>query len=86
MTLATVLAGIAVVAWLGAAVAALRLMRHRLPGRSAAWYAVRGYTFFSASNFTPDGASTHRAFILAAIGFALALAALAVVTFANLPS
>ncbi len=84
MTLASVLAGLAVLAWLVAAVAALRLMRYRLPGRSAGWYAVRGHTFFSASNFTPDGAPAHRAFLLGAAGFAAALVALFVVAFANI--
>ena len=85
MTLTTVLAGLAVLAWLVAAVAALRLMRYRLPGRSTGWYAVRGHTFFSSANFTPDGASTHRTFLLAALGFGVALAALIVVSFTNVP-
>ena len=85
MTLASVLAGLAVLAWLVAAVAALRLMRYRLPGRSAGWYAVRGHTFFNGANFTPDGAATHRTFLLAALGFGVALAALIVYSFVNLP-
>ena len=85
MTLTSVLAGVAVLAWVVAAVAALRLMRYRLPGRTAGWYAVRGHTFFSSANFTPDGAATHRIFMLAALGFAVALITLLVSAFANLP-
>jgi hypothetical protein len=85
MTLASLLAGVAVLAWLVAAVAALRLMRYRLPGRSAGWYAVRGHAFFSAASFSPDGAATHRTFLLAALGFGVALVALILVTLLNLP-
>lgn len=84
MTAASVLAGVAVVAWLIAAVAALRLMRYRLPGRGPGWYAVRGHTFFRASNFTPDGAATHRLFLLGVAGFALALVALIMVSFGSI--
>lgn len=84
MSVASVLGGVAVAAWLVAAIAALRLMRFRLPGRSAGWYAVRGYTFFSASNFTPEGRPAHRAFLLAAAVFAAALIALLAWSLVNL--
>ena len=84
MSVASVLAAVAVAAWVVAAVAALRLMRYRLPGRSPGWYAVRGVAFFSAGNFTPEGRPAHRVFLLAALAFAVALAALIVWGLGNL--
>ncbi|MBM4407765.1 MAG: hypothetical protein FJ038_03990 [Chloroflexi bacterium] len=84
MPVASVLVAVAVTAWIVAAVAALRLIRYRLPGRGAGWYAVRGYAFFSAGNFTPEGRPAHRVFLLAAMVFALALVALFASSLANL--
>lgn len=84
MTPVSIVAGLAVLAWLVAVVAALRLMRHRLPGRTAGWYAVRGHTFFNSANFTPEGAPAHRVFILGAAGFALALVGLLSLTLGSL--
>lgn len=84
MSVTSILAGVVVVAWVVAAVAALRLMRYRLPGRGPGWYAVRGVAFFSAENFTPEGRPAHRVFLLAALAFAVALAALIVWGLGNL--
>jgi hypothetical protein len=67
-------AALAVVAWVVALIAAIRLMDHRLPARGLGWYLVRGTAFFSASNFQASGAGIQRIFVLAAVGFALALA------------
>jgi hypothetical protein len=79
----TILAGVAVTAWLVAVAAALRLMAHRLPGRSVGWYAVRGYAFFDPGRFAPSGRATQRVFLLAAVIFLLAVIAGIAVAFGS---
>ncbi len=74
MTLIALFAALAVVAWMVAVIAAIRLMGHRLPAHGLGWYLVRGSAFFRASNFQPSGVRIHRTFMLATGGFALALA------------
>ena len=83
MTPLTIVAGIAVAAWLVALVAAMRLMGHRLPGRSVGWYAVRGYAFFDAGQFAESARGTQRVFLLAAVIFLLAVIAGIGITFGS---
>ena len=79
----TIAAGVAVVAWIVAALSAMRLMGHRLPGRSTGWYATRGYAFFDAGQFAPSGRGIQRAFLVAALVFVLAVIAGIAVAFAQ---
>jgi len=83
MTPLSIAIGVAVGTWIVAVVAALRLMSHRLPGRSAGWYAVRGHTFFDARQFAPTGHAAQRAFVLAAVAFLLAVIAAIAIAFAS---
>lgn len=70
------LAALALIAWLLAAGAALKLLRFRIPGRNVGWYALRGAAFFRASNFTPEAAPTLRWLRIGFVVFFVAIFAL----------
>jgi hypothetical protein len=68
-------AAIAGVGWLVAAIACLRLaLTYPLPGRSAWWYAVNGWAFWSADQFAPGAAGAHAWFVGGGAVFAVGVA------------
>ena len=79
-----VLFGLAAIAWFIAFVSFIRLLGYRLPGRGVMWYLVRGYSFFDAENFQPEGFGAHRTFVYAAFGFLFALVGMIVLTMVSI--
>jgi hypothetical protein len=65
----TALFSIAAACWIVAAVAALRMLRHRESGRSRFWYASNGMAFFSGKGFLPEAEPHRRMFLRATLLF-----------------